>query len=173
MNAAKENEQDTAANIPEVRIIKIENCKSLSGKSTLTYHVGLAEKCGVMFRVWSNTGGGYHSRSWLPISMLQNSIPADRSISAQQALGDVFSGTGSNNISFYFAVVLAEGLVTPAEGIENRYMRVDPSEFMQHIQQLIDEGTSLQAPENPKKAAAAKPEATHKKSSKRKGAVHQ
>lgn len=51
-----------------IRIIKASTCPSLSGKSTLTYHIGCNSESDIQFRVVDNTGGGFFSKEWVSVN---------------------------------------------------------------------------------------------------------
>jgi hypothetical protein len=56
---------------PSIRVIKTATCKSLSGKSDLTYHLGVDEESNLHLRVFANSGSGYFSQEWVPYSAIQ------------------------------------------------------------------------------------------------------
>jgi len=45
-------------NEPEMKVLKTATCKTLSGKSTLTYQIGLSPQSVVHLRIDKNSGGG-------------------------------------------------------------------------------------------------------------------
>ncbi len=160
-------------NNPElpVRILKISSCPSMSGKSQLSYHIGCYENGEILFRVWANTGGGYFSKEWVSMSKIQessNAIPADRTINSFQLIAPIVAGKSANNCAFIFAVLLAEGLVRPAEGVEKRYERIVPDKFMEEVKALIESGANLEIDEKPKKSAPIKVEVPQKNRPKKK-----
>lgn len=55
---------------PSIRILKVANCPSLSGKSTLTYHIGCNGQSDIQFRIVNNTGGGFFSKEWVPLNTI-------------------------------------------------------------------------------------------------------
>ena len=70
---------------PNVTILKTSRCQSLSGKSTLTFNVGLDEQGGVCLRVTSNSGGGFFSREAVPLSRIDDvlsKVPDGQSITS-------------------------------------------------------------------------------------------
>ena len=65
---------ESAVAVPAIRVLKIASCPSLSGKSTLTYHVGCDAGTGaseICFRVFGNSGGGLFSNEWVKLSAVQ------------------------------------------------------------------------------------------------------
>ena len=57
----------------DTNIVKVDSCPSLTGKSTLTYHIGCnADE--IQIRVHANTGGGYFSKEWIAFSVIQETL---------------------------------------------------------------------------------------------------
>ena len=48
-----------------MRILKVDSGPSLSGKSMLTYQVGVDEQGQIHIRILGNTGRGYFSKDWV------------------------------------------------------------------------------------------------------------
>ena len=160
------NDTQVSPEVP-VRILKIASCPSISNKSTLSYEVGCINDSEILFRVSSNTGGGFHSKEWVSMSRIQessNCIPADRTITSYQLLAPIFTGKSANNCAFLFAVLLAEGLVQAASGtVEKRYERIPPDRFQREVNALLESGVNLLDPlidTKPKSSKSDKPVAS-------------
>lgn len=126
-----------------VRILKIAQCPSMSGQSTLTYHVG-RDHGEILLRVHGNTGGGQFNPDWVPSSALLDSLreyPKDREMSAA-ALRPLFKHRSVNTPAFLFAVLIAEGLVT-REGHGYAIGNAEP--FLKAVQALADSKVDLSA----------------------------
>lgn len=150
----KQAEQNT----PSLRILKVGTCPSLSGKSTLTYHVGCDDKSELFFRVYANSSSGYFSREWIGLNVIQQAfakVPADSAITSF-LMRNLFIGKSTNTPGFVFAALLAEGLVQPSSVVERCYECTDGKEFFSAIQELIDSAVSLDADAKPKKASKKK-----------------
>jgi hypothetical protein len=161
-----------------VRILKIASCPSLSGKSTLTYHIGCAVNgdgtCtdDIQFRVVDNTNIGFFSQEWLPLSVIQgefDKIEVGKTITSF-LLHALFRGRSVNTPAFLFAVLLSEGLVQRAKDSTRRYDRIDTAAFMAKVQALIASGVDLKVDEStvkngakPATIKAAKPAKTSAK----------
>lgn len=94
-----------------IRILKIAACPSLSGKSSLTYHVGCTPNAEVTFRVFANSGGGFFSNEWVPLELVQQAfakLPSAIGITAH-LLGSLYLGKSVNTPSFLFAALKSEG----------------------------------------------------------------
>lgn len=123
---------------PAVRIVKIGTCPSLSGKSTLTYHLGCTDKAEIQIRVVANSGGGFFSPEWIALNTVQKvfaRIPSDRPITSFP-LQQLFRGKSVNTPSFLMAVLKQEGLVVPMQDKQRRFESVDPAAFMAMVKGL-------------------------------------
>jgi hypothetical protein len=139
------------------RVLKIATCPSLSGKSTLTYHIGCAGdgEGGIQFRVVDNTNIGFFSQEWVPYSVIQgefDKIEVGKTITSF-LLHALFRGRSVNTPAFLFAVLLSEGLVQHAKDSTRQYDHMDPKVFLAAVQALIASRVELKVDE-PVKAAA-------------------
>ena len=138
---------------PSIRILKIGSCPSLSGQSTLTYHIGCNEQSELFFRVYANSSSGYFSREWVSLVAIQEvfaKVPADGAITSFLMRG-LFIGKSTNTPGFVFAAMLAESLVQPSSIVERCYECADGKEFFTAIQMLMDSEVNLDADDKPKK----------------------
>lgn len=158
MNAAAVKNKPKVSSIPSIRIIKICTCPSLSGKSTLTYHIGCNDQSELYFRVYANSSSGYYSQEWVSLVAIQKAfakVPADGAITSY-LMRDLFTGKSTNTPGFLFAALLAESLVQPSSVVERCYECTDGKEFFAGIQALIDSAISLDADAKPKKLSKKK-----------------
>ncbi|SFM74386.1 hypothetical protein [Nitrosomonas communis] len=134
---------------PTVRVLKEGTCRSLSGKSTLTYHVGCTAESEVHFRLADNTGDGFFSDEWVALSAVQEAFerqPKGKPI-ISHILYPLFQGRSLNTPAFLMAVLKAEGLVKPLGDKQRGYERADPAEFVAGIKKLINSDVPLKAEE--------------------------
>lgn len=130
---------------PAVRIVKISTCPSLSGKSTLTYHLGCTGKAEIQIRVAANSGGGFFSVEWIALNTIQKvfaRIPPDRPITSYP-LQQLFRGKSVNTPSFLMAVLKHEGLVVPMTDKRRRFECVDPAAFIAMVKGLAASAIDL------------------------------
>ncbi|MBK9440759.1 MAG: hypothetical protein IPN53_05330 [Comamonadaceae bacterium] len=129
---------DTITEVP-MRILKVANCLSLSGRSTLGYAIGCDESNAIHLSLRSNSAAGMFSKNWVAfLDIAEALVRADRVTSFK--LAEVYPSTSRNNPGFMLAVLLEEGLVCP---LDRHYMRQDFKPFQQHINALIDAGVDL------------------------------
>jgi len=158
-------EEVTAAE-PEVRIVKIAECGSLSNRSRLIYQLGVAVNGDIQLRIFRNSARGYFCKDWVSwalIDMQLNEAPSFSSGDIQRLL---FEGKSVNSGAFAVGVLRNEGLVRNVPDSLRCYERLDPTDWLAEIQALSHAGISLselQLPvqpvvvEKPAKKSAKKP----------------
>ena len=100
-----------------LKIIQTSKCQTISGKSTLTYNVGVDDEGHMHIRVFSNTGGGFFSNEWIfidDITALLGDVTGEHITSIN--LIPLFKGKSVNTPSFLLAALVNEGLLRPFEG---------------------------------------------------------
>ena len=107
----------------ETKILKTATCPSISGKSTLTYHIGKAGQ----IRIHENTGAGRFSNEWLSLKAIEQAVGKTPFTSAK--LKELFHGKSINTSAFMLAVLLNEGLAKPSETEKGSYV-FDASAFI-------------------------------------------
>ena len=145
----------SATPAPNIRIIKVGTCKSLSGKSNLCYYVGhliadvedseAAPVDSIMFRIHSNSSAGFFSNEWVPMSKIQkelNKVPSGHGITSF-TLFPIFKGRSQNSPGFLLAALLNEGLVTHLPEKKRSYGRLPDAGFIAEMVKLIDAGVDL------------------------------
>jgi hypothetical protein len=145
MKQVTPKKSETVIEAPAIRILKIANCPSLSGKSALTYHVGCTDSSEIQFRVFGNSGGGYFSNEWIALTAIEQAIakvPNGIAITAH-VLFSLFQGKSANSTGFLFAVLKGEGLVQPMTDKKGSYERADVSGFMAEVKALIESAVDL------------------------------
>jgi len=158
--------------LPALRILKIANCGSLSGRSTLTYHIGVIEASGntsslanseIQLRLFANTAKGYFCKDWVSMALIDLLLTEAKSFSSGDVQRLFFQGKSVNSGGFVLAALRHEGLIRTSGGSLRSYERLDPTAWQEEIAALIEAGVSLsehQAPEVPavvaKKGKSAK-----------------
>ena len=101
-----------------LRILKRASCPSVSGKSSLTYEVGLNEKSKeLQLRVVSNSGRGCFSQQWVKVDAIRahlDKAPKGEAVTSY-VLAPLFRGVSQNTAGFVWAVLLHAGFVTPSK----------------------------------------------------------
>ena len=98
---------------PGVRVVKAAACPSLSGKSTLTYEVGVNGKSEVHLRVTANTNAGAFCTDWTELKSIRTAL--DRAPKHETVTSDLlvplFRERSANMPGFLWSLLLREGLV--------------------------------------------------------------
>lgn len=147
--------QDIPVNVPAVRILQVGTCPSLSGKSTLTYHIGCTDNSEIRLRIFSNTGGGFFGQEWIALTAIKEifqKIPKERPITSFVLRG-LFSGKSVNSNGFFLAILKHEQLVKPLENKQRYYEALDPSAFIAKVKALVESSVDLKADSQPKPVA--------------------
>ncbi len=145
-----QTDHDISNNHPIVRILKEASCPSLTGRSTLTYHVGCIDNA-VQLRIFRNTGSGYFSQEWIPFERITDALDSVAALTSS-TLKPIFTGKSVNTAGFVMAVLKDVGLITPTTGNQRSYQATDDDSFINEVQALIASGVSLVI-EEPKKPA--------------------
>lgn len=129
----------------EPRIVKISTCPSLSGRTSIVYHVGVRADNDVCFRIWGTTGKGVFSREWVCASVIQKLLGQHKTLTAPTLLPVFEVGRSVNTSGFLLAVLKNEGLVALSEDEPHKYVRVQSERFVSEVAALIESDTSLDA----------------------------
>jgi len=124
---------------PQVRILRSAQCKSLSGRSTLTYEVGATADGEIHLRVTSNSGSGCFGREWTPLRELQRELARAPGPVTSGTLSGAFAGRSQNTSGFVAAALLGEGLLEPLANARG-YAPTDGVGFMRQVKQLLEGG---------------------------------
>lgn len=137
-----------------VRILKVANCTTLSGKSTLTYQVGSQGSADILFRVYANSGGGFFSNEWVAASDIQRALRKSALITAF-SLQPVFKGKSANTAGFLLAVLKEEGLIGRSPDNPRCYAATESPDFVAEVQALMAADVDLDPDTRPGKKPAA------------------
>ena len=141
-----------------MRILKSSNCPTLSGKSKLTYHIGVDPDSVIHLRVYTNSGGGAFSREWIALNDVQ--VALDKRIEGQHVtaflLQPLYKGKSVNTPAFLLAALSQEKLVRVLKGKKREHEILDASGFIAKVEKLIASGVDVKVKE-PTKKTASKP----------------
>jgi len=108
---------------PSLKIISTSKCSTISGKSTLSYNVGVNAEGQMSMRVLGNTGGGFFSNEWIPldsITAILGEVPSDHPITSINLI-PLFKGKSVNTPGYLLAVLLNEKLLRPFEDKKRQF----------------------------------------------------
>lgn len=129
-----------------VRILSVHSCPTISGKSKLTYHLGVVDS-EVQIRVYANSGGGFFSKEWISLKSILKLLPANVPFTSRVLR--MFQGKSMNSAGFLLAVLKHEGLVIPSKAKLRCWDRVDPKDFLSKVKTIIDSPVDLKADDKP------------------------
>lgn len=130
-----------------INIAKIGECESLSGLSTLQYHVGyeVGSKDRIHIRGWISSGTGRFNQDWVSLESIEkclSNVPANGTFKAA-AFNALLPGRSVNTPYMIAAACLAEGLIRRSEIVSREYERNDAAEWLTEMQTLIEAGSNL------------------------------
>jgi hypothetical protein len=115
-----------------LRILKIARCPTVSGKSTLTYHVGCTPESVIKVRLYGNTGNGFLNQDWIAWTAIQEKLELHSPFTSQ-VLHALFSGKSLNSPGFLMAVLKAEGVVKASTVKGRCYELTEDAGFLAEI----------------------------------------
>jgi hypothetical protein len=121
----------------KMRIIKTGECPSLSGKSTLTYQIGLEGDKDIYLCLTGNTGKGIFNRDWFDIEEIYSLLASQKKPVTSGSLHGLFEGRSSNSAGFILAALLKEGVLKVSPG-NRHYDLVGQVEFQKIVKGLIE-----------------------------------
>ncbi len=130
----------------DVCIVSALSCSSVSGKSKLTYHLGLHGTEPVI-RIHGNTGPGFFNDEWIPVSKVIDSLPKGEPFTSF-ALRSVFKGRSMNSRAFLMAVLSNEGVVRRSPEKPRCWERADIDGFLARVQGEAPGTSPSKAPSN-------------------------
>jgi hypothetical protein len=155
---------------PEMRVLKTATCPTLSGKSKLTYQIGISPDSVVHLRISKNSGGGFFSDEWLSIDSIIETLKKRPKGSPvlSHFLTPLLKGKSVNTSAFILAVLSHLRLIRPLPKKKRQHELLDPMPFLDTVTQLMDSegktgGTSRKASSASTKKAAVRKAAIKKK----------
>lgn len=143
--SAKKSAPPVSAPSPQVRILKVDHCPSLSGRSELTFHVGCIGEA-IQLRVYQNSGKGYFNQEWIPLSGIKEVLTSREQLTAA-SLRPIFIGKSVNTAGFVLAVLKHLGLIEISKENRRSYSHTESVAFDTDTAQLIASGVSIDVPE--------------------------
>jgi hypothetical protein len=130
--------KDAAAD-SHIRVLKVGTCPSLSGRSTLTYHLGSSADSEIYLRIHANSGHGCFGRDWVALRTLQQALAKVSGPITSGSLNATFAGRSQNTSGFVLAALFHEGLLKPLRDTRG-YQPSDGVEFMKEARRLLEKG---------------------------------
>jgi len=125
-----------------ITTIKTEKCKSLSGKSTLTYKIGCNQEKEIFFKIIANDGGGHFNKDWMALEDALNQFHACPEKITSNMLSPLLMRKSSNSAGFFLATMLAEEIIKPSEEKQRCYVLQESDAFTSRMADLCKEKAS-------------------------------
>jgi hypothetical protein len=147
-------------NNPNMRVLKTATCKTLSGKSTLTYQIGCSPDSNIHLRITKNDGGGFFSDEWVPYDDIQ-AVLKERSKDSpimSHFISPLLQGKSSNTSGFIMAALSHLKLLKPLPKKKRLHELLDPGPFLDTVEKLMssDVKTKSTAKKTVRKKATVK-----------------
>lgn len=114
------------------RLLYARTCKSLSGKSELTYHLGEL-KSEIYLRLFMNSGAGVFSKDWIPFNTISQGVPLTPF--STKAIAALIKSKSFNTPGFLMAILKEEALIRAEKRL---WQWAGEQDFLARIQKLID-----------------------------------
>lgn len=105
------NEANTTPD-DHIRVIAVRHCSSITGRSTLTYHLGREGEGVFHVRVHDNTGSGMFTPCWVSLDAIKSVIEASDDLTST-SFKSIYAGKSVNTAGFLLAVLRDLGLIVP------------------------------------------------------------
>jgi hypothetical protein len=115
----------------DVRVVSAQSCPSITGKSTLTYHLGMAGT-DPQIRIHGNSGPGYFNPEWVSVARVLESLPKVGPFTSF-VLRSAFKGRSLNSRSFLMAALRNEGVVRRSTERPRCWERGDVEGFLARV----------------------------------------
>ncbi len=143
---------------PAMRILRIKDCASLSGRSTLTYHIGCSKASNgcsqaraadnaanpeIHIRLFANSAKGYFCKDWLPMASVEVLLSDSTGFSSGDVQRLLYEGKSVNSGGFLMAALRHEGLIRTTAASLRSYEALDSTAWQLEILALIESGVAL------------------------------
>jgi len=144
----------------DMKVLKTSTCKTLSGKSTLTYQIGCDPDSAIHLRITKNSGGGFFSDEWVKYEDIQAVLKerAKDSPIMSHFISPLLKGKSSNTSGFIMAVLSHLKLIRPLPKKKRLHELLDAKPFLDQMEKLTASGgnTAGATRKTPTKKAAVK-----------------
>ena len=128
-----------------LKVLRTDQCPSLSGRSMLTYELGADPAGGIHMRVTHNTGKGQFNPAWVAYAVIEPLLKAAHTLSSEVLMG-LFPGTSVNTPGFVLAVLKHLGVIQAVVDKRHAYAYCDTGVWKLELQQgMAASGTSARS----------------------------
>jgi len=129
----------------DMKVLKTSSCKTLSGKSTLTYQIGVTPDSIVHLRISKNSGGGFFSDEWISLDDILR-VLKKRSVDSpimSHFLTPLLKGKSVNTSAFVLAALSHLKLLQPLPKKQRLHELLDPKPFLVQMEKLISSSAAV------------------------------
>ena len=141
---------NAADTVETLRILGTSTCASLSGKSTLTYNIGMNTEGQTQIQVVGNDGGGYFNADAIAFKDIQAVLEKQSKDITSGTLRCLYPSKSNNSPGFLAGALKAVGLVQVSISNPRCYEALDPAAFIAGVKTLMESAPALTAPPKPK-----------------------
>lgn len=117
----------------KLKVLRTDQCPSLSGRSTLTYELGADPAGGIHMRVTHNTGKGQFNPSWVAYEAVEPLLKGADTLSSR-VLAVLFPGTSANTPGFVLAILKHLGVIQAVVDQRHAFAYCDTGVWKAHLQ---------------------------------------
>ena len=157
----------------EMKVLKTATCKSVTGKSTLTYQLGTSPDSTVHMRISKNTGAGFFNPEWIALKDIQKALAKGHKGSPLTSflLQSLLKGGSVNTPAFLMAALTNERLLRVLKGKKRGHEFLDPEGFDAKMKRLVATKVKPKGATSSTRKKAVTKKAPTKKTTVRKKAV--
>jgi hypothetical protein len=155
----------------DIRVLKIASCKSITGKSTLTYHIGCTPDHTVHIRISNNSSTGQFSPEWICIEDIQKALAKGRKEDPLTSflLEPLLRGKSVNTPAFLMAALTNERLLRVLKGKKRGHEFLDPVGFTARMDNLVASKAKPKGTTSTRKKAVIKKKAMSRRKTSKSG----
>ena len=123
----------------DMHILKTSSCKTITGKSTLTYQIGATPDNAVHIRITKNTGAGFFNDEWIKVEDIKKALadgPEGQPLTSF-LLAPLFTGRSVNSPAFVLAALMNERLLRVLKGKKRGHEFLDLEGFNTRMDKLV------------------------------------
>jgi len=126
---------------PDIQILTVETCPSVSGSSILKYQIGMTAESGIHLKILSSSGSGFVNPTWFALDDILN-VLVSHSVeipikSSHLAKGLELEGRSRNDSAFLVAVLVANDILVSFVGQDKfQWKYVSADAFLAHCEKL-------------------------------------
>jgi len=158
---------------PDMRVLKTATCKTLSGKSTLTYRIGVTPDSTVHLSIAKNSGGGFFSDEWIALDDILRTLEErpEGSPVMSHFLTPLLKGKSVNTSAFILAALMHLKLLRPLPKKQRLHELLDPKPFLDQVEKLMSSAGNVKAKATAKKTVKKSTRTSTKKAAIKKRAM--